>query len=129
MLWYAIALHWIWGVTLLSSNSPLGVTAIASIVDVGMASNKTAAFLYLVVSVLAAIAMWTPKWVSIPLIIPQSLMLVLSAWGAAGAMAAGSFADGVVRPQAFLVADQAPAILAAIFHTMAVFQVYVFRKY
>lgn len=120
IIWYAIVLHWIWGVSLLSSDSPLGVTAVSSIVSLGVVSSMTAGIYFLLISCLALVGLGAPKKVGVWFILPQSLTLIFSAYGAIMAMVAGRFADGVPRPASFLIADQAPAVIAAFFHLVAV---------
>jgi hypothetical protein len=51
--------------------------------------------------------------------LPQQAILIMSAWTALTAMWSGEFADGVSRPVAFIVADQAPAVIAAALHAVA----------
>jgi hypothetical protein len=53
-------------------------------------------------------------------VLPQQFMLVLSAGAASSAMFSSHFADGVIRPQAFIVSDQIPAVLIAVFHVVIV---------
>ena len=53
------------------------------------------------------------------LLIPQQLLLWLSAGGAFQAIWLGHFADGVQRSHAFILVDQCPTILIAIFHSWA----------
>lgn len=54
-------------------------------------------------------------------LVPQQLLLYLSAGAAAHAIIVGHFADGVERPNAFLLTDQAPVVLIAFFHSWAMF--------
>lgn len=44
------------------------------------------------------------------------------------AMISGTFADGVERPIPFLIADQAPAVLIALFHILSVYKDYLFPE-
>jgi hypothetical protein len=54
------------------------------------------------------------------LMVPQQFLLFISAGGAIQAMVEGQFADGTIRSVYFLLADQSPAVLAAIGHTLAI---------
>lgn len=54
------------------------------------------------------------------LFIPQQLILMASASGSIDAMWLGQFADGVLRPHAFIAADQIYAVIIATGHTIAV---------
>lgn len=120
IIWYAIALHWIWGATLLSTSVPLGVTAISTVIHLGLVSGSMAGVFFLIVAAVAVIGVLAPKPVGAIFLIPQTCVLWLAAYGALHAMFRGSFADGVIRPVSFLLTDQAPAVLAAAFHTLAV---------
>lgn len=127
-VWYVICLHWLWGALLLSSPAPLNITAINSLTHFGFISSSYVGVLFLVVAFLAAISRATPKAVSIFFILPQQLVLLVSAVGAVTAMISGTFADGVVRSVPFLIADQAPAVLIAAFHILSVYKDYLFPE-
>ena len=119
IVWYAIIIHWIWGCMLLSSPSPLGITAISAVSKFGLVNPSQAALLYFIVSFLAMVGLMAPKWSGLVFLIPQQVVLIVSAWGAINAMVLGQFADGVIRPIPFLVADQAPAVVSAVLYLVA----------
>lgn len=121
VLWYAIVLHWLWGVLLLSSDAPQGITAIAASAHMGLASGQHLGILYLAVAFLSFMGLAAPRGVNLIMFIPQQVVLVISAMGALRAMATGTFADGVVRPIPFLIADQAPIVMLAICHVICVY--------
>lgn len=121
---YGIMLHWIWGIMLLYSTAPLNITAISYITKIGLVSASSAGMLYLLVSFLAVIGLVAPKQAGAIFLLPQQLLLILSACGAVSAMMTGTFADGTHRPIPFLIADQSPAILAAIFYATNVYTSY-----
>lgn len=124
---YAILLHVVWGITLLTSPAPLGVTAIYSIIHLGITSGQTAGYFYLLVALLATIGLTAPKPAGFFFLLPQQLVLVGSAFGAAGAMVSGTFLDGTVRGSAFLIADQAPVVLLALLHTVSMYTNFLWR--
>lgn len=113
---FAITLHILWGIGLLISPSPQNITAIAALVKLGMASPAGIGVLYLTVALSALLGMTLCLRVGLFFLLPQALMLCLSASGALKAMWCGCFADGVVRDSSFLVADQAPAVITAIMY-------------
>lgn len=121
IIWYAIVMHWIWGITLLFSRDPLAITTISSLIASGFVTAPHAAIMYLSIAFLALIGMAAPKVVGVLLLIPQQIVLIISAVGAFRAMMTGVFPDGAIRSHSFLVADQIPAVLAAIFHLFAVY--------
>jgi hypothetical protein len=59
-------------------------------------------------------------------LVPQQILLFLSAGSSFKAIWQGHFADGVVRSHAFIMADQAPVILIAFFHAWAIILILVY---
>jgi hypothetical protein len=112
---YAILLHWVWAIALMLDPAAGNATAIHALLD--LMPRASAIGVYVAVGVLASIGIWR----GCPLtLLPQQFVLMVSAVGAAFAIWNGSFADGVIRSHAFIAADQAPAILAALGHTYAI---------
>lgn len=72
------------------------------------------------VAFLALMGLFAPKPAGLFFLLPQQLVLICAAFGAVQCMITGTFADGVVRSTPFLVADQSPAVIAAVLHTLAV---------
>lgn len=128
IVWYAICMHWVWGGLLLTDTAPLGVTSINSLTHFGFVTAPYVGLMFLTVAFLAAISRATPKPVGILFILPQQLVLIVSALGAVEAMRTGTFADGTVRSIPFLIADQIPAILIAVFHILCVYTTYFYRE-
>jgi hypothetical protein len=54
------------------------------------------------------------------LMLPQQLLLILSAIAGIVAIASGHYADLEPRPRLFIAADQMPGIIAAFCHTFAI---------
>ena len=118
MVLFAIALHFAWALILFIDDSALGATAIHALYRwIPMP------WLMLVIVGAAMLALISivskPPWFVI-LLLPQQVLLVMSAAGAVEAIWLAQFADGVVRPRAFLAADQFYSILACIGHTVAI---------
>lgn len=65
-----------------------------------------------------------PSLRSLSALLPQQVLLTLSAYAATAAVIAGHYGDGLPRPRLFILADQAPAILALILHTAAVIEIH-----
>lgn len=122
ILWYAILLHLVWGVTLFQSSAPLGITAISTVVKLGLTSAATAGVLYISVALLAFMSLFMPARTAAMFLIPQSVVLLTGAWGAVTAMVLGRFPDGVIRTPAFLITDQAPAVLIAFLHACVIWR-------
>jgi hypothetical protein len=122
MILFAVSLHLIWGVLLWRSDAPLGVTAIealhryTSLLGLG---HYGLSVLVTTVAVLALIGTIVhPR--HFYLLMPQQIVLMMSAAGAVQAMWLGQFADEVLRPSAFIAADQMYTVLAALGHTVAI---------
>ena len=125
---YAVALHLSWGVLLLLNESAGWATAVHSVLVWIGSEYATAAVMFAVA--IAAVAglhrrLAHSLW-GVGLMLPQQAVLFMSAVGAIQAMALSSFADGVVRPNPFIIADQLPAVLIAILHTIGILCYHVF---
>lgn len=116
---YAVLLHIIWAVSLIINPAVSGVTGIHILLHY-MGSPLLTAIVLLAAAVFAVLGcvVWQPYRAFF--LLPQQLLLLLSASGALWAMITAQYADGVLRTHTFLIADQAPALLAAAFHTIAI---------
>ncbi len=119
IIWYAAALHIVWAVALLVDSSTQGVTAVS--VAARMFGWPWTSVFMLTAAAMAIVGIIVPithcrcnTW----FMLPQQFLLILSAGGALSAMVQSKFADGVLRPRAFLIADQLPAILIAVAHVV-----------
>jgi hypothetical protein len=116
---YAIALHLTWAVAIFFDENVRQVTAIHELST--YAPYPWTEFILGAVAILALAGLFIKSrlW-SVLLMLPQQMILFLSAFGGIEAMYMASFPDGVVRTHAFLIADQMPVILAAVGHTIAI---------
>lgn len=115
---YGVILHGVWAAALFFDPDVRGVTAIWELST--WAPAPYTKFVLATVAVLAAVALFLKELPRTALLLPQQLILLLSAWGALQAMYLSAYADGVLRPRAFLIADQMPAVLLAVAHTIAI---------
>lgn len=118
----ACALHFTQALALSVNPSVVGVTSIFTI------GRTLGAPLTITVFVAAAgLALWSQLLhygqTKALMLIPQQMLLFISAAGALGYMYVSHFADGVVRPQAFIVADQSVTILLALGHAWALIEI------
>lgn len=60
-----------------------------------------------------------PAWLLLLALVPQQILLLVSAFGGIQAVVNGHYADGTVRPWQFIIADQLPVILLALIYTAA----------
>ena len=122
---YAVALHLIWAGTMFADESAIFSTAPSGLSDI-FGTRFGAASAVLGAALLAGWALWRGKvdTVSLLALLPQQMILILSAAAAAEAIWGSQFADGVVRPRAFILTDQIPAVLIAIAHTAAILDIH-----
>lgn len=119
MVMYAILLHAAWAILILMDSSAMNATAVHAIAAVFVYPTLTA----LVIggaSLLACVGLWTRRPSVMLLLLPQQVVLMMSAAGAIEAMWLSQFADGVLRPWQFIAADQLYSVVAAIGHTIAI---------
>jgi hypothetical protein len=123
IIWYAVLLHITWGCLLLASPTPYGATALH------VYDGVPRVVLVAVLFAASGLAMWgatrrRPSWQGLASLLPQQAILTLSAYGAVAAVAVAHYGDGVPRPRLFILADQAPALLALVLHTAAVIEMH-----
>jgi hypothetical protein len=118
MVIYAIVMHLVWVACLWLDEGVSQVTAVAAIRYLFPWPYATIAMLIVATCAIVSFAIRNRFWAA-GFMVPQQLLLFVSAGGAVQAILEGHFADGVERPWTFLLADQSPAILAAIGHTLA----------
>jgi hypothetical protein len=119
MVLFAIALHLAWAALLIFDSSPLSVNAIDALYRY-IHPAPLLIFVIMGAAMMALIGLFTElPWVLFCLI-PQQALLMMSAAGAIESMWLGQFADGVLRPHAFIAADQFYSVLAALGHTVAI---------
>jgi hypothetical protein len=127
IIWYAVLLHALWGVLLLTSPAPYGATAIH--VYNSVPRFALAALLFLA----SGLATWAitrpqPSWRTLAALLPQQALLTISAYAALLAVIGAHYGDGVIRPRLFILADQAPIILTMLLHTAAVVELHARRS-
>lgn len=113
-----------WAVLLISLPAAAHATPVSPIATLLGGRIVTIAIL-LGAAVLAQGAVWFHRrrtlldHLLILALIPQQLLLLVSAFGGIRAAVDGHYADGTVRPWQFIVADQLPVILLALVYTTA----------
>ena len=131
MIIYAIVLHFTWGICIfidpVSAIWPTSVNTLAFLFG-GAYQTATAS---VIASLMAIASFWFSRrgklGVAVYLCIPQQLIMIVSFIGAISAVYSSSFADGVVRPSMFIMADQLPSLIAMPLHTMALYHLRLFR--
>lgn len=119
---FACALHLVQALALYIDPDVVGVTSIFTIGRQLGASLAAATFL-----LVASLALWSQFLPNSRrkalLLIPQQLVLFISAAGAVNYIYVAHFADGVARSQAFIAADQSVTVLLAMGHFWAMVEI------
>jgi hypothetical protein len=120
-VWYAVALHVVWIALLIINGAAKHATALHGIVQ--LFPGRPGLVLVLI-TVVACATMGIFRnhidMTKILLLVPQQLMLGVSAASGLRAMYLSHFADGVTRSHEFIIADQVPAILALLAHSATI---------
>lgn len=111
-------LHYTWAVLLLASPVAAHSTPVSIVVTV-FGGRYGAAAALITVALLAQAAPVVPAAYLPVALVPQQVLLLMSAGAGLYAAAAGHYADGVQRGWPFILGDQAPMILVAALYTLA----------
>jgi hypothetical protein len=113
------ALFMLWAVGLSVDASSRYATAVFTLMAIMGDAGRASVILFLVAECAVAGFLAPGKTWRIGLIIPQQLVLTLSAVGVINAMYLSQFADGVIRSRWFLINDQGAIVMLFIGHTVA----------
>lgn len=119
MVMYAVILHLIWALLILFDPSALGATPLDSLYRY-IHSPLQLSLILAVVAFVAAAGSFARMPVQVLALVPQQIVLMMTAAGSIEAIWLAQYADGVFRPRTFMLADQANSILAACGHTIAI---------
>ncbi len=119
MVLYCTAIHVIWACLILENHAATGATPVSALASLFKSDGVLAAVLLLVAALSIVGLISRMPW-AVALLMPQQSLLLISAFGAAAAIISAQYADGVIRPQEFIAADQAGVILAAPAHAIAI---------
>lgn len=121
---YASLIHLVWGFLLLFSDNLMWTTPLGSFAVI--TSNHFAVGVMILVSTtLAVLHIYKLRdclyWkYNTSLLIPQQIILYISAFSALLASWQGHYVDGVMRPMLFIFSDQFPTVILAILYTVAI---------
>ena len=126
IIWYAVALN-LWRGLLLIYDEAAGNTTSTHTLILLLPNHVMAGFVSILVALLAVLygflSYWH-EWRRTWLLLPQFLVLILASVEAFEAISTSRFSDGVVRPWAFIAADQGPSIIMAFIYGLAVLEIY-----
>lgn len=117
----ATALHFIWAFGLAIDPAANNATAIHALLLISENTFIAAGVLAIVAALgfFGAVAIPPKRAARVLLMLPQQCILIMSSISASAAMAASTFADGVIRPRWFIIVDQTPVILITIGYLLA----------
>ncbi len=119
MIIYASVLHTSWALLGFIDISAAQSTALAGIVSVF--GYTWAPYVLVGVGLLATNALYfRSRNFRLMLMIPQQIVMFISAYSSGLAVWFGQYADGTSRPWAFILADQLPALIAAVCYSVAI---------
>lgn len=121
-VWFAVGLHLLWALLLNLNATPLQVTSVHSLAELFPNPHGLSIVLLSVAgcALYGILKQGGTVMTRVLLLLPQQIVLAISASGAIKAMLVGHFADGVARSHTFLIADQAPAVLALLIHSATI---------
>lgn len=113
-----IAMQFIWAIGLAIDSSSHYATAVHALM--ALTQDQMAVSRILIVSTLLATVGFLSEnlLVKIMFLLPQQVLLTISAIGCISAMYSSSFADGVIRSRWFIILDQSPVVLFWLGHTI-----------
>lgn len=117
IIWYAIILYFITGVSLLLHGSELNTATLSPFYQ--YLPSWGIGVLFIAISLLSTLAVLNEDkkhWAAM-LLIPQQLLILMSGVISLSLALQGQYADGVIRPFFFIFTDQLPPILLAFFFT------------
>lgn len=110
---------------LLWYGAPIPFTASIELARLVPNSAEQAAILVTVAGLALAATQWMPhrlKALRLLCLLPQQIVLWLSALSIVAAIVAAQYGDGVLRPRPFIFLDQLPVLLLCLFYTAAVLE-------
>lgn len=119
MVIYCCILHLEWAALLFIDPAAAGATPVSALHRF-VGSIGFLQFTLILASALALTGLSVKSPWGVLYLIPQQCLLMISAVGALRAIYLGQFADGVLRPYAFIAADQLHIVLAALGHATAI---------
>ncbi len=123
IVWCVVWLHVSWAVFLLASPATMNCTPIHWLAE-SFHSNRWVLSAWLFMTAYCGYR-WTRRGIqSSILLLPQQIVLVISAGGSIVSAVTQQYADGVIRPWSFIGAGEAVNVMVAAAHTCALLEVY-----
>lgn len=117
MIVFVSALHLFWAIAIWFDVSAASATPPSAIYRT---FGSATSYLLLMASIFSALGLIVHRRWVIMFMMPQQLLLTISAIGAVIAIYTSAYADGIVRPRGFIAADQAPIIIMTVAYTISI---------
>lgn len=123
VLYVASTVHLIWGICILQGPAAMATTP-THVLGWLIPDHTWLGIGLLAISVCSLYSTSRADLLSLLLVLPQQATLMLSAAGSLSMVLAGHYADGVIRPQQFILADQITVVALAFGHSAAIIDYY-----
>lgn len=113
----ASCLHFVWGVLLVLDPAAERITVLTPLADLYSPVVGLALLAF------AMLGFWSitrpvPSWHTLAALMPQQTVLIMSSSAALYYAVVGHYGDGVIRPHAFILADQVAMVLLTVAHSI-----------
>jgi len=130
IIWVAVVIHVLWGVSILFDPTPLNATPLYTIDAFLGRSRIWLAFALFTSAYFAAFGVIRKAEERDPAhliwFIPQQFLLVLSAFGAIRAIIEGQYADGTVIDSWHIFSDQLPIVVIGVMYVLSIWEHFLF---
>lgn len=124
---YATVLYLIWGIILLVDSSAFSTNPIGFFEY--FFDKTTTSLAFLTAGLLATASFKVKdKFNNFLMLLPQQILLLLASMSGVVSTIRGQYIDGVIRPSAFIFADQLPIILLSLVYGAAIYEKFVRDK-
>lgn len=120
IFWLISILHFLWGIIVLLYPESYNTTPIFFIGEF-LGGRYITGICLLITGTLAFIGMLRSPYSQkhVAFFIPQQMFITIAAYGVIVTSIMGTYADGVLRPRMFILADQLPIIIMFLLHSFA----------
>lgn len=124
---YTTTLYLIWGTILLIDSSAFSTNAIGFFETFFNQTITSLSFLFAGLLATASFKV-KDKFTNFLMLLPQQILLLLASMSGVVSTIRGQYIDGVIRPSAFIFADQLPIILLSLVYGAAIYEKFVKDK-
>ncbi|HSE46532.1 MAG TPA: hypothetical protein VLA89_14505 [Gemmatimonadales bacterium] len=127
MIFYTSTLHSVWALMIFTAQETLHTTPMWGLTLLIDQPRVLAATLIACAALAVVGGSFSREVKGLVMMLPQQMLLLASVMGILKAVAAGAYADGIVRSSLFILADQVPLLLIAPLYIFAIFYYHLHR--